>query len=479
MRLDQRTIEIGLAATAFAAGLILALSTLQRGVWLDEFWTLMATDPAQSPTMFWQTMAKDVHPILHYGLIYVARTLGGVEDVVGLRAFNLLGLPLAVGAAWYALRCSALTVRQACIIAAVAASSAMFLDTLAEIRTYFPLFCASIAVTLVWRLLMIRLQRGEPAGAGGLAMWALCLVVFVNLHYFATFFGGVLTLGLIGTARDRRAISIAAVSAAAALPALALLAAQSVNMDTTIVAWILTGRIDGAYVLADNVWAAVGENIIALGCAVVAMLFLIGDRKDWRPYRQDLILVGLLAAYAAALVVANAFRPVIIDRYLIAVGGATAVVVAVLATHPRLPAWSVSAICVFAMLVQFRSWHDDRLMSPGWSESARFVADQVAACPGAKVFLHPDLAGADLPAYRASRRVGHLYYAQRLGFAVEDTGAGQDIAPDAACPNVLWVEDMTTPPALGAQDALKIVGLRSDGPAELYRIGKASIVILN
>lgn len=479
MRLDRRTIEIGLAGAAFAAGLALALSALQRGVWLDEFWTLMATDPAQSPGQFWATMSKDVHPILHYGLMYVARAAAGVEDVVALRAFNLLGLPLVVGAGWFAWRAGALTVRQACVLAAVGASSAMFLDTLAEIRTYFLLFCASVAVTLVWRALMLRLQRREAAGLDGLLMWALCLGVFVNLHYFATFLGGVLTLGLLATARDRRALSIAAVSAAAAAPALALLAAQIVHMDAGIVAWILTGRIDALFAMTDSVWAAAGQNLVALSCAVVAILFFVGGEESWRTNRQDFILIGLIAVYAVGLVIANAIRPVITDRYLIAMGGAFAVLVAVFATHPRLPTWSVTAICLFALSVQFRGWYRETFTPPGWLESSQFVAARAAACPDTRVFLAPELAGADLDAYRATRRVGHLYYAERLGFPVEDTLRGQDIAPTSACPNLLWVEHSAPDPATSAAAYIAATGLIASRPAELYRIGSAAIVVVN
>jgi hypothetical protein len=355
----------------------------------------------------------------------------------------------------------------------------MFLGELAEIRTYFLLFCASIAVTLVWRVLMIRLQRGEGAGAGDLAMWGICLAVFVNLHYFATLLGGILTLGLIASLRDRRAISIALVSFAAAVPALILLSAQLVHMDTRIVAWILTGRVDAVFALGDNVWSASGQNVFALACAVVALLFLAGDRSQWRASRHDLILLGLILVYCAALVVANAIRPVIIDRYLVAVGGAIAVLIAAVAAHPRLPAWSVVAICLFAMLVQFRGWHSGQFNTPGWSESARFVADKAAACPDTRVLIQPDLSGDDLGAYLATLRVGHHYYAERMGFTIEDAPLSRDITPAGPCPTILWAEDKATPGHVGATEALTNVGLKAGRPAEAYRVGTATVIIVS
>ena len=158
--MTRRTLEIGLAGAAFIAGVLVAFSTLGRGVWLDEFWTLNATAPGQSPQQFWAVMSEDVHPILHYGLIYLAQGLG-LSDVVGLRALSLLALPLVLGAGWFAYRREALSLGQACVLAAIAASSSMFLDTLADMRTYFLLFCASIATTLIWRVLMQRARRAS------------------------------------------------------------------------------------------------------------------------------------------------------------------------------------------------------------------------------------------------------------------------------------------------------------------------------
>jgi hypothetical protein len=213
---------------------------------------------------------------LHYGLIQIAQWCG-VSDIWGLRALNLLGVPLMLGALWFAHKRGAVNLGQACALVAIYSASPLFLDTVAEIRGYFLLFSAAIATALMTQVLAGQARRGESWDARALAGWGACLIILVNLHYFALLLGGLLTLGLMAMAlksgrRFNTFIPFALVSAGAAAPALLLFAAQLSDWNMGIVNWVLTGRVDAVFVMLDHVFAAGARNLPAFGCAIALLL---------------------------------------------------------------------------------------------------------------------------------------------------------------------------------------------------------------
>ena len=489
MQLSVQRIEIGLGAAVVAFGVLIALTTLGRGLWLDEFWTMMSTARGMSPAAFGAIMAGEVHPILHYGLAYLAQAVG-VTDPVALRALNFSGLALAGWAGWFALRNGVATPRQLVVLAALYASSAMFLDYAAEMRAYFLLFSASVAAGLVWLVLARRLESGERLGAGLLTAWFAVLAVFVNLHYFATVLGGLMTIALLALALEGRGllrwplpaplrlgalpVGLALVSLAAAAPAALLFIVQALNTDPDLIGWVATGRIDAAFEVVDALWAAVAVNVVAVGCALAAALGRLGRWDEARAIRHEAVLAVVVAAFFALLLVLNLVQPIIIDRYLIAAGGVVAVVVGQLAGGAFTPRWTAVAVCVFALLAQARGLYSGTYQDGGWRESARFVATRVAACPASTVHLAPET---DLGnRFAAVRRFGQAYYADRLGFAVTETALDETITADGACPAIVWVEHITDRPRATAEEVLDGLGLTASGAVALRTVGSAVVI---
>jgi hypothetical protein len=194
--------------------------------------------------------------------------------------------------------------------------------------------------------------------------------------------------------------------------------------------------------------------------------------------RDDLTLMALIGFYFAILIVVNAARPIITERYLIGVGGAITVLVAVLAANPRAPKWAVTAICVFALLAQFRAWHSERFIRPGWSASAAAVADIVATCPSARVFIDPSLDSPEIVDFVAARRLGQLYYARQFGFATEEVSPGGIVPSPGQCPNVLWLEHLTSDPGNDAADILDRIDVGAAGETELLPVGSGSLIVV-
>lgn len=123
---------------------------------------------------------------------------------------------------------------------ALYASSPVFLGYAAELRCYFLLLSASVAVALLAKMLVRRHQRGEPWRAGDLAAWFVALLIFTSLHYFAVLLGGVLTAELILIRRGKGVIGLAAVSLLAAAPAIIMLAVQAATLSNGLMGWIAT-----------------------------------------------------------------------------------------------------------------------------------------------------------------------------------------------------------------------------------------------
>src|SRR4051812_34401034 len=82
-------VDYSLAALVGSFGIAIALMTVERGVWLDEFITIAWTTPGTSPREFLRLMiTRDLHPILHYGMVYLLQA-AGVTDIALLRSINL------------------------------------------------------------------------------------------------------------------------------------------------------------------------------------------------------------------------------------------------------------------------------------------------------------------------------------------------------------------------------------------------------
>lgn len=462
-----------MAVAALALGVAGGVALLDRGAWLDEFWTLASGPPDQSWAQFWGLMAHEVHPPLHYGLAQAAQKLG-LTDLGALRALNVFGVAIVLGGLWHAVRRNAIESGQACAIVAIYASSPMFLDNFAELRAYFLLYSAAIAVALMARVLMRLAARGEAWDWVSLALWALCLSVFVNLHYFATFMGGLLTLALVLIRRGRGVMAFLALSALAALPAVTLFVIQRLGAGPDIISWIETGRVDAVLVMLDQTWAAGAGNVVAFGLAVFALLIAVERGVLWRELRDQLVLLILVAVFFAVLTLANALKPIVIDRYLIAAGGCILVALALLALGPHAPRFAVVAICGFALLTQARALYTGVYDRPGWAQSAGAAAALVNACPGTRVFVMRQ----DDPKhmFNKAKRFGHDYYAARYGLNLEEVAVGGAAPAPGVCPNVVWFEHILIAPQ-SASAMAEAAGVSFIGRLDMIRAGTGVLLI--
>lgn len=474
---------IVLAGLVFAFGLAIALSNLSNGPWMDEFNTLVTTLRGHSPAVFFEHVVRGQHPLLYEGVVYLVQA-AGVTDIAGLRLINLLGLPLVFGAVWISVRRGALTLAQAAVVIALYGSSGNLLSYLASIRPYFLMFSASIAVVLMWRLML----RAEPRGAP-LALWGGALAVLVNVHYFGTIFGGVLTLALLidrlARKQVREALVISAVSGLAASPAIILGLLQYSYTSSGGVLYYYPAGLDYALLSFSNAsWAAIAGNFVAGACAIVALIAAFRQKALIRDYPDILALAAAGLAFSLLLLAMHQIKPMIYDRYLIAASGALLVGVAVLSAGPAAPRYAPFAVIAFAFVVQ-ANFLASRQGAFNWSASAEQVRNIVRNCPSATVYGVPYARvnnGAIWttplnPTESEARSYGYRYYARQLGFAVTaDLAPGDVIAAPGACPAVVWIEHFWP----GEKTAAELLAkLQLTAPADAYfgQVGSGILLI--
>jgi hypothetical protein len=395
----------------------------------------------------------------------------GVTDIAALRLLNLLGVPLVLFALWISHRRGVMAAAQAAAAIALYASSNNFLFYLDALRPYFLVFSASIAAALAWRLVV---RQGRETA---LWLWFGALAIFVNLHYFATIFGGLLTLGLVAhhlRLRDLRgALIITCVSLLAAAPALVLGVLQS---RETLGGGTL-------YYFAPGVLVAFGAfgaaALAAIACNLPAVLAALAGLRTPRAFAAELSLIGIVVMFFALMLIAHLIRPMLFDRYLMAAAGAILVPVSIMA--PRVHRWVAPAICLFAIGVQVCTFaFAPRLV--GWTESAEMVEGMTQNCAQSQVYTVPYARVSNGPIWETplnpteieARRYGYSYYAARHHFTLRELKPGDTVSANGACPSIIWIEHFwpTTPPAY----LLYNLKLYNTGHARFTQIGSGVVV---
>ncbi len=435
MNISSRA-NLCLSMLAVALGIGVALSTLTWGPWNDEFWTLAATAKGITVHEFLGNMSRDQHPIFHYGLIYLAQTIG-ISSIPVLRSLNVLGLVVVAAVLAYAHRQKTINATQIMLIATIYASSPLSFSYFSELRAYFLLYSASISVSILWLMLSQRVGEGRPVPASMIAAWGTCLALFVNLHYFATIFGGILTLALLATLAWRRlwrlSLILAVVSFAAALPALALGAVQSTSSLSGQMGWITTTfrqAIDFVVIVVEK---STAFNVPVIACAIIAAVLPIEDRALRRQRRNILTLLVLAALFFTLMVGLNALMPLIWDRYLLAAAGAVTVAVALLGGGAGSPKWIPAAAAIVAMAWQIyaTTWLD--YTGRGFTPTAAAIAQATAECPPTKVFVL-------VPSEEArTHRIAFQYYGEKYKFPYTEITSTQPVAAGGACPSLVWI----------------------------------------
>lgn len=476
--------EIALTALVALISLIMAFASLSRGMWLDEFFTLMITPPEASFHDFMGAVFLEPHPFLHYGLVYLLQKLG-ITDVAALRAINFLGVFSVAGLVWAALQRKSLTASQACVIVTLYASSSIVSNSFAELRAYFLLYSYSLAATLSWKIMFdAAAARSSPRRD-----WILHFVVLaalVNVHYFGTLYGGFLTLCLIVQAainRDWRRVGLLmAVGVVAAAPAVLMFYIQSqAVLQPQFNTWIDTNVKQSIRFIIEVTGMTVRMNYALLAASLVSLLFLLEARRRSVDAKWMLWLAATLVAFAAFVVLANTFRSFLWYRYLFAAAGGVIVFAAALSTQPFLPRLTVSAVCAAALIAQCYEMYRPTDAGDGWGTSAAYIARQLEQCPTAKVYAVP---WTMMPGSVSTPAMsfGYAYYADKYHFSFEELNGGGAVEPaEGACPSLIWLEHsyyQFFAPGVTAPQMLGQLNIGVPENAEVHWMGSGAVIVV-
>lgn len=449
---------------AFVAAALLcaAVTSLSRGIWLDEFWSRHNAAPSASWPELAHRWLNDPHPLLP-NLLY-RLVLAADGDAIGWSRI-LLNTPamLALCAATLFFHQRSRTSHPFYIVLAILLISLpSFIDSFSNLRSYLWQICWAgiVAQFLFFTLTEPSGERGEPqAGASvsqaaPLALGMIAIFVSINLH----FLGGVvisvaIALLLAHLLRRRAWRPFGAIAAAAALAWLAILIQVALqyrnvarNLDFN---WIATSTPDALAAFAGAIGMIVIANPLAAWLAVLGR----ATRADGDPaiaasernfIRLLLLAIGLSALLLLAL---NALKPVVVDRYLLGWQVLACAVVAAAAARALAASRLVygSFVLIAALFVLGTTIHFAR--AKAWHAGRDHIAAAVRACPSTKVYAMSPwrlgnardsrLAAFESPVFADAYR----QLARQGGFTLSILPDEQKLIPvGGACPTLLWVE---------------------------------------
>ncbi|KHK93026.1 hypothetical protein [Novosphingobium malaysiense] len=445
------------AAVVVAALLALAIAlvwtSLTRGPWYDEFYTQYVT----RPDIGWLDALRtswlaDNHPPVFYMLMRATAWAGDIEHH---RLVNIAVAAVTAAGGWIVARGEPRLRGAAALLVLLLASNEWTLHAGSELRSYFISLCAgallSLALASVW-------MAPAQCGRGRRIVYAVTVFVAFNTHIITTLFSGLLLAPFLATAllcRDSaRLRALLPPPFAAGLVFLAVTAFQLPYWTrNTQVFWIEGGLEAAWHAVRYLSLRTVEANLpILLGSAAGGFL-LIRDAIRGRAF-PDLLSICLLTGSGivlglAVLVGIHLVRPILIEKYLVVMGGALAFVMAaacarILAAVPR----RVEVLLLIAALLWtgFALARNAQTIAArnSWLGTGRLIARTVAACP--ETTVHTDAFwNADVMAMSPAdnRRVPPWAYrrvAQRLGFRIAPA-ASRELSQ--TCPNLFWAEHQT------------------------------------
>lgn len=481
----EATLGIGVRVSAGAVvaialtGAVYAAST--RGIWLDEFWSLRLGDPAvpvaQAIERLW---LRDTNPVWA-NLLYRLAAESGARDITALRL--LLNVPASVlllaGTLLFT-RTSPTRDPFYLVLAMLVVSLPAFVATFSDYRAYHWQICAAGLLCQAGYRIMV-----EPAAPSSRALSVVALFAALTLHFVAGLLVAVITgllLLVLGRRRRWRSfVTIGLVVGLAGSSMLALAAVQGARISRTIDAsWIETSTLDALSVIAVALSAALLANPAAAAFALLAPRELTKNSREYL-----LLLLAGLAIGAALLLIANAFRPLIVDRYLlpwqVAVCAVLAVLVAPTLARGGWKLYAVAACCVLSIGVT--TLRQSREI--GWNGTQDFIAAAVQRCPATRVYAispwrlrssrHSRAAALEAPVFEGAYR----RLATDARFAVT-------FVPDAArvldiprgCPSLLWIEHSGGARLGGATALLRDAGIGWTHRARVSRFATADGVVV-
>jgi len=439
-----------------AALAIAAVNAALQGPWLDEFWSLELSDSNKGLIALARDgWLHDTHPPLFNAWTTLLAWLGVGSIATGRVVSNLLAAALMIVAAWRFARRTAGLAAFSTMLLLLALSLPEVIEAFATYRSYFWQVAGLATLIVVARHVVatpVDLDLYKEADLAAIA--GLATAASIGLHYIGGLFGGLLAIAIAFSARRRglrrwAVLMFAAAGASGAfIVASALLQAPNWATDYDH-SWIDLPDLAAVGVPVALAVGAIVHNPVPLAGLWAGLWAGRGTGRNGRDEsdRRFLLLIGgVLIAGTAVVLAVHAFKPVVVDRYLIAVpvliSALMAIPAARFAPNGRLFCLLVLVSVAVAAASLVRSG-----AKPKWLEGAQTIATIVADCPATRVFAASGWAVGPAAETRAARREDPVFarayrlLADRYGYAVQYIGQnGTAQATPGRCPVLLWFE---------------------------------------
>ena len=475
--------------------LIAATDALLRGPWLDEFWTVQLSDTrAGLAALIREGWLRDAHPPLFNALSTLVATLlswlGFSSIPAGRLAANLPAVLLMLLAAWRVARRDPALAPFGAALLLLVLSLPDAMDVFATWRSYFWQVAAIASLALVGRHVVTAGRDLEWRRDLDLAaVAALASFVSIALHYVGGLFGGLLSVALAYAALARGHRRWAALLGTTALLGAAFIAAsvalQLPNWTEQYDhSWIDTPILEASLVPLGLIAAAVLHNPVPLLALVPNFGFVFGTGGTTRRARPILqsdrryaaLIASVIWTGIAIVLVAHFFKPMVVDRYLIAVPVLVCALMAMpaarLASDRRLFALLAAVSVAVAALPLAQSG-----IKPLWNEGARTIRQIAAGCPSTRIYAASGWVPGPAAETRAAHREDPVFerayrslaatHGFRMDFLPLD-GTAQ--AKPGACPVLLWFEHTPNEAENDLLFAIQEAGLKGLEGAQLSAI---------
>ncbi|MEO3435186.1 hypothetical protein [Inquilinus sp. CAU 1745] len=453
-----RVLPLGLGLFLAVAICLLGYVFFARGPWVDEFYSLYATDPARSlREAFAEVFLFDNHPPL-YNLAFWAMRRIGDFSLETARLFNLGALAVFLAYWWSRWRAWPSHRTTLAIFLVLFLSSSQVIDEIADFRTYFILLMVGGAMALSLRG-MLDLPAGRLSRVD-VAIFLVTVFLAANLHYFGTLYSfflvGFSLLALLSARRYALMLVVGGGSLLAAAPAaLFLLLQLDVIADRSGGAfWINDGPLKTAETLVLSQVTQSGANVVAGLCAILALILIarragsIG-RMVSEIGVSTLVLAAAVVAFLLTLFLVSLHTPVVMPRYLVPASAATCLVIATLA-GPMASRRPVILIAIVVNALAYLAFGVAKAQPdlPRWDASASLAQEAARECPTRPVYgvLRPgtreELARfGGMVDTNGVFRLAYAEMASRRGFQVTMLHPASGAPPlDPECGAAFWFE---------------------------------------
>lgn len=459
------SIVSGKAALAFIAIFLIAgvVATVTRGPYIDEFWTMVFADPANSLPAAWKMWSGDRgHPI---GYVMAMRGYAEFipQSVVAGRLFNLIPLAvfLLVALRFYRLPDFGNFVL---MFGLLSLSLYFSIERFADQRSYFSavMFLASIIV-LVHGSFVGFGSKGDRALLIGLAILAGFTHYAIALAAIAVLVSGVVSHLAGGRKNIAAWISAGALGTAAAI---GLSLANAAGYEEILPPYSVSMTSFAGHLAAALLIAALANPLLSL-LAIRGIATLPQGWRDLpRNWRAILATPWGCAALALAFVVVgftvlNALTHILVVRQTMAVSYIALALVATSCAHLKLRpmAWTVVSVSIFSIAISTALVaRQDNFLA-----AVSYLKDQQASCDDYRIFPRfPE----QIVEYRAKENARQRHEAISLGYAYVASKAllrlepETSVAPfDPRCGGAVWIQRLYLSPSANSAELIRKLGL--------------------